>query len=301
MKFLSSNDCAAVDYELTEEILNVMSKVEAGIYRCKDYLELRPELAMHGVDESWRQRMAEWMYGVVDHCNFRRDIVAVAMTYLDLLLSKDSLLISSKRTFQLGAITSLYLAMKIFDTTFVKLSSLVRLARGLFSESDVLRMEMQILTKLEWRVHPPTPMCFLRHYTRLIPSTISSSTCFMITEVSRFVAEIAVCLYKFIKYPRSTIAYAAICIAMDGIDDSSLPFWQRQQVYHRVGSFSGLDRYQSEARKVILRLRSAFEKNVDIDQLMSTIDPSCRVRRVTSLKQMSEGGDSPKEVSSIYS
>ena len=55
--------------------------------------------------------MAEWMYGVVDYCNFRRDIVSpVAMAYLDLLLSIGSDFISTKRTFQLGVITCLYLA-----------------------------------------------------------------------------------------------------------------------------------------------------------------------------------------------
>jgi Cyclin, N-terminal domain/Cyclin, C-terminal domain len=300
MALVSSTDCSAFSYELTEDVLKAMGKIEAGRYKCNDYLALRPNLARDGVDESWRQRMAEWMYGVVDHCNFRRDIVSVAMAYLDLLLSKGSDFISSKRTFQLGAITCLYLAMKVFDTTFVKLSSLVRLGRGLFTESDVLEMEMLILTKLEWRVHPPTPMCFLRHYTRLIPSTISSSTSFMITEVSRFVAEISVCLYKFIKYPPSMIAYAALCIAMDGIDDSSLPLWQREQVYYSIDATASVRHSQLEVKKLISKLRAAFEKNVDVNQLMTTIDPSCRVRRSVLSKTMSEGGDSPKEVSSMY-
>lgn len=296
-KVAAKMEYSAANPELTEDILVVMRKVEAGSYRCKDYLALRPNLEKAGVDESWRQRMAEWMYGVVDHCNFRRDIVAVAMAYLDLLLSKDSDIISSKRTFQLGAITCLYLAMKVYDTTFVKLSSLVRLGRGLFSESDVLATETKILTKLQWRVHPPTPMCFLRHYTRLIPSTVSTSTSFMITEVSRFVAEISVCLYKFVKYPASMIAYAALCIAMDGIDDSSLPLWQRQQVYLRIDATASVKHCAPEIQNLISKLRAAFEKNVDIRQLMTTIDPSCRVRYDTSPKSMSEGGDSPKEVS----
>lgn len=293
-------DYSLCNYELAEDVLAAMGMIEAGCYKCDDYLALRPELELEGVDESWRQRMAEWMYGVVDHCNFRRDIVSVAMAYLDRLLSKDSDIISSKRTFQLGAITSLYLAMKVYDTTFVKLSSLIRLGRGLFTESDVLEMETKILTKLEWRVHPPTPMCFLRHYTRMIPSTVSTSTSFMITEVSRFVAEISVCLYKFVKYPPSMIAYAALCISMDGIDDSSLPLWQRRQIYHCIDATASAKHCALEVKKLIVKLRAAFEKNVDIRHLMTTIDPSCRVRHDTSSKSTSDGGDSPKEVSSVY-
>ena len=74
--------------------------------------------------------MAELMYGVMDNCNFRCDIVSVAMAYLDLLLPKGSDFISTKRSFQLGVITYLSLAKKVFDAAFVKLSSLVRLGRG---------------------------------------------------------------------------------------------------------------------------------------------------------------------------
>lgn len=279
-----------------EDVLDAMRGNEAGTYKCKDYLgQNRAILVNEKVDESWRQRMAEWMYGVVDHCNFRRDIVYVAMTYLDLCLSKDCDIVNSKQSFQLGAITCLYLAMKIYDTTFVKLESLVKLGRGLFSEEDVLQTELLILSKLEWRVHPPTPMCFLRHYTRLIPATVSSSTAFMITEVSRFIAEISVCLYKFVKQPPSMIAYASFCIAMDSIEESSLPFWQRQQIYLRLNTTAKISYFCPNAQQLIVKLKAAFEKNVDVRSLMTTIDPKCRVS-CSSIKRSTEGGDSPKEV-----
>jgi hypothetical protein len=287
-------DSGPLSFQLTRDILSLMNKTEKECYKRTDYLALRPELELGGVDESWRQRMAEWMYGVVDHCNFRRDIVSVAMTYLDLLLSKEANFILTKRSFQLGAIACLYLAMKVYDTTFVKLSSLVRLGRGLFTEADVLKMEMQILINLEWRVHPPTPMCFLRHFTRLIPATVSSSTSFMITEVSRFVAEISICLYKFVRYHPSMIAYASLCIAMDGMDESSLPQWQRREVYRYIDATGTNSHSTIEMRSLIVKLRAAFERNVDIHQLMITIDPTCRVR--PACKQVSDGGESPKEV-----
>lgn len=292
----SKMDYTAVTMQEIEDILDVMRGNEAGAYKCKDYLaENRPILIKEKVDEAWRQRMAEWMYGVVDHCNFRRDIVYVAVTYLDMCLSKDTEVINTKQSFQLGAITCLYLAMKIYDTTFVKLESLVKLGRGLFTETDVLAMELQILDKLQWRVHPPTPMCFLRHYTRLIPSTVSSSTSFMITEVSRFVAEISVCLYKFVKQPPSMIAYAAFCIAIDSIEESSLPSWQRQQIYLRLNSTAKISFFDENVKQLITKLQAAFEKNVDVRSLMTTIDPKCHVSCKSS-KRSTAGGDSPKEV-----
>ena len=145
------------------EILDVMRTQEQGFYRVHDYLDNKP-MGKDCVDETWRQKMLEWMFGVVDHCNFRRDIVAVAAAYLDRVLTEDRSILHSRRTFQLVAMACLYLAMKVYDTSFVKLESLIKLGRGLFTVQDVIAMEDRILSKiLNWRVHPPTALCFLRH------------------------------------------------------------------------------------------------------------------------------------------
>lgn len=198
----------------TGEILAVMRINESGKYHISDYLNTTngtsSSVKGETVDEAWRQRMCEWMYGVVDHCNFRRDVVAVSAAYLDLCLTKGNEVIHSRRSYQLAAMTALYLAMKVYDTSYVKLESLVKLGRGLFRSEDVIEMEQRILTNLQWNVHPPTTMCFLRHYIRLFPSVLSPSTSYMIAEISRFVAEISVCLYKFVKFPRSVIACKCI-------------------------------------------------------------------------------------------
>ena len=94
MKLVASY--SAFNCELTQDVLKVMVQIETGSYRCNDYLALRQNLAQDGVHKSWRQWTAEWMNGVVDHCNFRLDIVSVAMTYLDLLLSTDSDFVSTR-------------------------------------------------------------------------------------------------------------------------------------------------------------------------------------------------------------
>eukprot|EP00542_Grammatophora_oceanica_P018212 CAMPEP_0194048748 /NCGR_PEP_ID=MMETSP0009_2-20130614/28358_1 /TAXON_ID=210454 /ORGANISM="Grammatophora oceanica, Strain CCMP 410" /LENGTH=309 /DNA_ID=CAMNT_0038694705 /DNA_START=158 /DNA_END=1087 /DNA_ORIENTATION=+ len=266
--------------EEIEDVLRVMKMQETTKYKCRDYFErtaLAPSWDKKDVDEAWRQRMCEWMFGLVDHCNFRRDIVAISTAYLDLCLSKDDDIIHSRRSYQLAAMTAIYLAMKTYDTSYVKLESLVKLGRGLFQVRDVVEMERRMLAKLDWNIHPPTPMCFLRHYMRLFPTTLTASTTYMIAEVSRFVAEISVCLYKFVKYPPSVIAFAALLIAMDGIDEGSLPKWQRAQIYVRMSNLADLDHSSDEVLRVTKKLRASFEKNVDLKALMTTIDPTSQV------------------------
>lgn len=290
------------EMEEIEEILAVMRMHESGFYSVDDYLRVKVE-GKDVVDESWRQRMCEWMYGVVDHCNFRRDIVAVSAGYLDIVLTKDRSILYSRRTFQLAAMTCLYLAMKVYDTSFVKLESLIKLGRGLFTVDDVIAMEDRILTKiLKWRVHPPTAMCFLRHYTRLFPSCLSPSTAYMISEVSRFIAEISVCLYKFVKYKPSAVAMSALMIAMEGIDDTSLPLGSRKLMMQRMKVIAKMDLQSAEMQQLTRRLRASFEKNVDVRALMTTIDPNCvigyssspKIAKRTSTNSNSNG--SPKDV-----
>ena len=285
------------DLREVEDIIAVMRTKEGTVYGCCDYLALRNGAERDMVDESWRQRMCEWMYGVVDHCNFRRDIVAVSTAYLDLCLSRYPELVESRRCFQLAAMTSLYLAMKVYDTTFIKLESLVKLGRGLFQEEDVIRMEDRILRRLNWRVHPPTTMCFVRQYLRIFPQTIAASTTYMVSEISRFITEISVCLYKFIRYQPSMIAYAAILIAMDGIADQSLPNWQRHQVYCRMDNIAKLSHTSVEMQRVMIVLKSSFEKNVNIKELMKTIDPNAKPGRGSKSRRLQQDHNgSPKDV-----
>jgi len=120
----------------------------------------------------------------------------------------------------------------------------------------------------------------------------------MVTEVSRFIIEISVCLYKFIECPPSIIASAAVFIAIDAIDESSLPRWQRHQINIRLEKAAEISKRTNLYRQTISKLRVSFDKNVDIKSLMSTIDPNCRVNCSVSMERRSNGRDgSPKDVS----
>lgn len=51
----------------------------------------------------------------------------------------------NKRTFQLVAMTSLYLACKLYGPDKIRMSSLLELGRGYFTEEHIEAMEMSIL------------------------------------------------------------------------------------------------------------------------------------------------------------
>jgi hypothetical protein len=288
---------AATLFEDVQDILTVMRKQEMSHYRRCDYLSKEIPESERVVDGSWRQKIVEWSFSVVDHCSLRRDSVLVATYYLDICVMKGA--IKSREEFQLAAMTALQLAIKLYDSTMVKLDSMVKLGRGLFSEKDVIAMEERILRALDWHVHPPTPVCFLRQFLRLLPPSVNSLTRYMIAEVTRFISEISVCLYRFVKYPPSIIAYAGMLIAMARVDEGSLPIWQRQQIFSVMASGANLKHTSPEVMEAVTDLQVSLETNITLKELMDTIGAQCHdgYSKMRSSEYINNGGmNSPRDV-----
>ena len=269
-------DVAGV-FQDVEEVIKGMIKQENTVYKRTDYLNhvLPSRLKDETIDGSWRQRIIEWMYGVVDHCNLRRDSVSVATYFLDLSAAKG--LVLSRRDFQLVAMTSLMLSIKLYDSTLVKLDSMVKLGRGLFNEKDVILMESKMLQTLGWHVHPPTPVCFMRQMLRLLPPETTPISRYMIVELTRFISEISACLYKFVEFAPSSMALASILIAMERVDVANLPVWQRHQFVYNVQTVTHLDSLSPDVVRAQEELRLSLDNNVNLQELMRTIDAQCHV------------------------
>ena len=286
-----------VDLGHVEDIIAVMKLQETSEYQRCDYLS-RDTLS-HVLDGAWRQRIVEWMYGVVDHCSLKRDCVAHAAYYLDLCTDRG--LVTSRQDYQLAAMCALLISIKMVDSTIVKLQSMVVLGRGIFSEDDVIQMEQKMLTSLKWRVHPPTSVCFLRQFLRLLPISVSPVTRYVIAEVTRFISEISVCLYKFVKFPPSIVGYAAMLIAMERIDVDTLTVWQRQEFCDNMLRYAGLDHSSSSTLDSINHLSMSLEKNVSLNELIETIDAQCneshgKLRRLPYNQGLDACMNSPRDV-----
>lgn len=260
--------------EEANEIIATMQIQEATVYRRRDYLS--DDKYAKVVDGTWRQRIVEWMFGVVDHCSLRRDSVAIAAFYLDLCVERGT--VESRQEFQLAAMTALQLAIKLYDSTVVKLDSMIKLGRGLFTEQDVIDMEAKMLNALKWRVHPPTPLCFLRQFLRLLPPSVSPLAQYMVAEVTRFISEISVCLYKFVDCPSSAVAYAGMLIAMERIDEATLLSWEREHIFRTMAVSAKLDHRSPVVMEIVKQLQISLEKNVSLQDLMNTIDAQCRAK-----------------------
>jgi len=143
------------------ERMDVMLKQELSFYRTEDYLapEFQQNLSAASYDaifksstdstsssssinEVWREKICEWSYQVIDHFDFSREVVSVAIHYLDRFLATRTV---NKKLFQLAAMTCLFLAIKLYEPGRLSMSSMIELSRGYFTVDQMATMETSIL------------------------------------------------------------------------------------------------------------------------------------------------------------
>ena len=95
-----------------------------------------------GINDIWREKICEWSYQVIDHFDFSREVVSVSINYLDRLLATRS---CNKKEFQLSAMTTLFLAIKLYEPGKLSMHSMIELSRGYFQVEQMIAMEMAIL------------------------------------------------------------------------------------------------------------------------------------------------------------
>lgn len=203
----------------------------------------------------WRRKICQWSFKVIDHFRLDREVVSCAMNIFDryLALRPKSFDMDvcpcpacqrsiDSTTFQLTAMTSLYLAIKMYSDNSdehmspyrkLRLTSFVELSRGQFSARDITEMESSILKELRWKVHPPTPMTAVSYLLRLMPDRMMvPGNCrhsydlvlHVLHELARYLTELSVCLGDVsTSHSPSQIAYAAILVSMDLLTTSALP------------------------------------------------------------------------------
>ena len=228
----------------TMEHLKVLFRQEgAGYAPCEDYLARLESNAQANqadrVSDAWRRKLCEWCYEVVDHFGFDREVVSIALSFLDrtvAIKAQDPSSPITRRRFQLLAVTSLYMAIKIHGENEspngprrkLRISAFVELSRGFFSVETIEACEREILNDLHWKVNPPTMLRFISNFVGLMPTKIEdlraarrSNVDGALTDVARYLTELSVCVAELsFNYQPSIIAYAAMLCATEVVQQS---------------------------------------------------------------------------------
>jgi hypothetical protein len=122
-----------------------------------------------------------------------------------------------KDLFQLLAMTCLYLSVKLNEYKHLlipgsksSMDTILLLSRGFFTLEQMEKMECDVLQRLQWHVHPPTPQLFVKHFLFFL-----SIEQHEVHDLSQFMVELSVMDYFFVAYKPSEIAIAGILNAIE--------------------------------------------------------------------------------------
>lgn len=179
------------------------------------------------IDQECRRKMAKWCYDVCETYHLSPEVVEITMNMLDRFLATPAgkPALENRRTYQLACMTCLYTAVKTHETQVMSPQIVSTMSRGVYSEQQIVQMESNILTALQFRVHPPTPTSFVRSYldvlttTRMIPALkmASKQQQQTVMDLSALQVKAAVLSYQFVATPASAIAYCCLVNSLEAI------------------------------------------------------------------------------------
>jgi hypothetical protein len=267
--------------------ISVMLAQESTSYTCRDYLadnELsyslsKPSLTRRNqyqhkpqqngcVDRVCREKMTQWCYQVTDFCKFRREAVAISISFLDRFLSSSSpraqKALHSRKEYQLASMTTLYIAVKMFEPMVIDASLLATISQGCYDEEDINEMEKVILHDLGWRMNGPIVQDFISHFLLFLPKsacTHDDDVDTVLLDIARYQAEIAVCDYELSLINPSDIALAALLNSIEGIDEEVFSGLSRFEFLVSIGDETGLNPFSYDVNVARARLLELFRKN----------------------------------------
>ena len=159
----------------------------------------------------------------------------------------------------LASLTTLHIAIKLYETKKIKLSTLANLSRGQFASRDIEMMEWTILSALHWKLHPPTPYTFVEHILYFLPQEVNGTIRVGLNEVSKYLTELAVCDAYFVdRANSSTIAFAAILNVMEDMNYSKFSGGLREHFLRNLTYHLGLNHRTDDVIGARRRLRKMF-------------------------------------------
>lgn len=198
--------------------ITAMRHQEGTGYETCDYLSFQPLHLSNDVDADCRTKMADWCIQVNDFCKFQHETAEIAMNILDRYVAADGSALRDRSTYQLAAMTCLYLAVKVHEPEAMDPATISVLSRGTYTPDDVEDVERHILESIQWRVNPPTSVCFTHYLLQLLPHDALTRRQFQtVQEIATIQLEVAMRDYELITVKRSSIAYCALVNALQSL------------------------------------------------------------------------------------
>jgi len=194
---LDSVQTNVLEAEYTQSIHDVRLLAQQDSQPNANYLVGHPQLTA-----SSRAVLVDWLVVVSVTYNLRMSTLFLSIRLLDSYMSlvKGSV---PKRLLQLVGATAMMIASKFEEVTPPDLQDFIYIAADAYSKDQFLRMEVQMLTVLDFRIATPTAAHFVEH----------AATSPLEAQVAQFFLELTLGEYSMIRHAPSHLACAALLLA----------------------------------------------------------------------------------------
>jgi hypothetical protein len=213
----------------------------------------------------WRDRIAQWYYDVIDHLGVPREIVFLAMNFLDRSVAVDGIGSAvTKDEYELTSTTCLFLAISISSRAELKISELLQLSQSRLQVKDVQANGARLLQRLSLKTPMISPATFAKSYLKHIHASVSSECALALLEAACYLMELSVCDHFFSGIPPSKLAFAAVSLCVTSEQAGpSVGSKTKQSFMDILQDETSLSLESSEIQPILERLLSVYNLSHD--------------------------------------
>ena len=230
--------------------IDALRRQEDECQNCINFINLSTN---NEIDETCRTSMVVYLQKIGKALKLSPETVWMAISFFDRYLSsgkgKSNDALQDKYQFQLVAISSFYIAVKLYEQVELSVGTLAKLCKGYYAESDIIDSEEDILFALDFRLATPTPVEFIRHYMHLLPSDIIDNKKNLLKECEKRVEYTSTDIYFTFYKPSCVGASVLTSILLD--QDVLSTSTQRQTLYLKLAKMTDLIEVMECQKKLV--------------------------------------------------
>lgn len=185
--------------EYINDVATYLMELEKQYEISPTYMEdLQPD-----INASMRAILVDWLVEVAEEYRLLPETLYVCVNYIDRCLSK---FVVSRSKLQLLGCACMLVASKFEEIYAPAVDEFVYISDNTYSRDEILQMESIILKKLDFRLMAATP----RHFIKRFISAAEVPWDSLDTYLARYILELSLQEYRFVKFSASHLAAAAI-------------------------------------------------------------------------------------------
>ena len=229
--------------------------------------------------QSWRERVAQWCYDVIDLLDAPRENVYVSMNILDrytCACTKGQEL--SSKGYRLAAIASLFIALRLSASVRLKMQKLLQISQSNISIKEANAVVKQILKTLSLDKPILTPSESVRRLLSPFRNTFDKNTMDEVLEHAFYLVELSVCDQHFCEVSPSKMAYAALILSMyTATSRCTIDQMTCEHVLNTIHTQTGMNHASIEIQSLCSHLRSTYDQSHDNQSCSSHTTPTIAI------------------------